>query len=57
MSLCADVIGRVMRSSAELDEYYARFKQLVQETYRDNGNEKAIVVCHSMGTTSVALIT
>jgi len=35
--------------TAELEDYYVQFKALIEETYDMNGNEKSIIVCHSMG--------
>lgn len=33
----------------QLDEYFARTKELIEETYAINGERKVYLICHSLG--------
>lgn len=37
------------RAPNELGDYFADLKVLVEKAYRNNGNERVVIICHSMG--------
>lgn len=37
------------RAPNELKDYFKNLKALVESTFRNNGNEKVVFICHSMG--------